>query len=82
MGYNPLSSSGLGLGKDGTGIAQPIETNVYSPGVGLGAEGGKRGDAIIEAERETRGGEAGYRGFVERVREGAKARYENLREGE
>lgn len=78
MGYDPSSSAGKGLGRDGSGIAEPIKTEVYAPGVGLGAEGGRRGDAIAEAEGNTRDGESGYKGFVERVREGARGRYERL----
>lgn len=73
MGYE-----GKGLGRDGSGIAEPIKTDVYAPGVGLGAEGGRRGDAVEEAAGNTRDGADGYKGFVERVREGARGRYDRM----
>ncbi len=56
-------------------MTTPIETNMYVQGVGLGAAGGKVGDAVLEAERNTGGG---YRAFQERTREGAKERFERL----
>jgi hypothetical protein len=70
-------SAGQGLGAQGSGIMQPIATDVYVQGVGLGAEGGKRGDAIEEAERQTKGG---YEAFLARTKDGAKARFESLKE--
>jgi RNA-binding protein 5/10 len=71
-------SAGQGLGAQGTGMMTPIATDVYAQGVGLGAEGGKRGNAIVEAERNTKGG---YEAFLERTKDGAKARFESLKEG-
>ncbi|KAM3068477.1 hypothetical protein ACMFMF_009294 [Clarireedia jacksonii] len=71
MGWNV----GEGLGAQGTGRKEAIQTELYTQGVGLGAEGGKAGDAVKEAERETRGG---YKAFVGRTREKAKERYESL----
>jgi hypothetical protein len=52
-----------------------IQTDMYVAGVGLGAEGGKRGDAVKEAERMTKGGGGG---FAERTREGARERFEKM----
>lgn len=74
MGYNP--SSGLGLGASGTGRTGPIAQDVYVAGVGLGAAGGKVGDAVEEAERNTRGD---YGGFLARTREGARERWESMK---
>ena len=68
-------SAGEGLGATGSGMTKPIATEMYVQGVGLGAEGGKVGDAVEEAERATRGG---YGGFLERTREGAKERFERM----
>ena len=68
-------SAGEGLGATGTGRTAPIATDMYVQGVGLGAQGGKVGDAIEEAERMTKGG---YGGFLERTREGAKERFERM----
>lgn len=48
-------SAGQGLGADNSGTAAPIETALYAQGVGLGAAGGKMGDAVEEAERLTKG---------------------------
>jgi RNA recognition motif-containing protein len=71
MGYTP----GAGLGATGTGLTTPIAQDVYVAGVGLGAQGGKVGDAVEEAERNTKGG---YGGFLAKTREGARERYERL----
>ena len=71
MGWN----SGEGLGAQGTGMTAPIQTDVYAAGVGLGAEGGKLGDANEEADRNTKGG---YAEFVERAKDKAKERYLNM----
>ena len=68
-------SEGAGLGAQGTGMVAPVATDMYVQGVGLGAQGGKVGDAAKEAERNTRGG---YEGFAERTREGAKQRFERM----
>ena len=38
-------SAGEGLGAQGTGMTAPIATDMYVQGVGLGAQGGKIGDA-------------------------------------
>lgn len=66
--------AGQGLGATGSeGTTGPIATDLYAAGVGLGHASSKVGDAVKEAERMTKGGSAGY---VEKVRDGAKARYE------
>lgn len=68
-------SAGEGLGAQGTGMTAPIATDMYVQGVGLGAQGGKIGDAAGEAERNTRGD---YGEFLERTREKAKERFEKM----
>lgn len=69
-------SSGQGLGAQGEGMTAPIATDLYIAGVGLGAEGGKVGDAAEEAARSTRGG---YSEFLERTRDKAKERFESMK---
>ena len=68
-------AAGEGLGATGKGMTAPIATEMYVQGVGLGAQGGKMGDAVEEAERNTKGG---YEGFLERTRDKAKERFEKL----
>lgn len=68
-------SAGSGLGAQGTGIAAPIATDVYAQGVGLGAQGGKLGDASEEAARNTRGR---YDEFLEKTKDLARERYERM----
>ena len=70
-------TSGQGLGAQGEGMRAPIATEIYAAGVGLGAEGGKVGDAVEEAARETKG--SGYEGFLERGRERARGRFEAMK---
>lgn len=65
-------SAGKGLGAQGNGVTAPIATEMYVQGVGLGAQGGKIGDALEEAERNTKGG---YHGFLERTKDKAKERF-------
>ncbi|KIX06174.1 uncharacterized protein Z518_04148 [Rhinocladiella mackenziei CBS 650.93] len=74
MGY----TTGQGLGASGEGMTAPISQNIYVAGVGLGAQGGKVGDALEEAERNTRGD---YDAFAEKTREGARERYARLGQG-
>ena len=69
-------SAGKGLGAQGTGMTAPIATDMYVQGVGLGAQGGKLGDAVDEAERNTKGG---YSEFLERTKDKAKERFESMR---
>lgn len=68
-------TAGEGLGAQGTGMTTAIQTNLYSQGVGLGAEGGKLGDALEEADRNTKGN---YRDFIDKTRDKAKERYESM----
>ncbi|KAK2782316.1 hypothetical protein FQN52_000961 [Onygenales sp. PD_12] len=68
-------SAGTGLGAEGSGMTAPITTDLYVQGVGLGAQGGKVGDAVQEAGRNTRGR---YDEFLEKTKEGARERYERL----
>jgi hypothetical protein len=68
-------SAGSGLGAQGTGVTAPIAPEVYAQGVGLGAQGGKLGDAADEANRNTRGR---YDEFLERTKDLARERYERL----
>lgn len=68
-------SVGQGLGASGGLAAAPIATDLYVAGVGLGAVGGKLGDAVEEAGRATRGD---YGEFAQRVKDKARERYESL----
>ncbi|KAJ6085535.1 hypothetical protein N7499_005164 [Penicillium canescens] len=68
-------SEGSGLGAQGTGLTAPIATEVYAQGVGLGAHGGKLGDATEEAGRNTRGR---YDEFLEKTKNNARQRYEQI----
>lgn len=68
-------SAGTGLGAQGSGMTAPLTTDAYVQGVGLGAEGGKIGDATVEAARNTRGR---YDEFLARTKEGARERYDKL----
>lgn len=68
-------TAGQGLGADGSGRTQTIETHAYQQGVGLGAEGGNLGDATEVAERQTKGG---YKGYVDSVQEKARERYNKM----
>jgi hypothetical protein len=70
-------SEGQGLGAQGTGMKAPIATDLYAEGVGLGAVGGKIGDAVEEAEKRTQNS---YGAFLEKTRDGARDRYENMKE--
>lgn len=65
-------TAGEGLGAERTGRTDVIATDVYAAGVGLGAEGGKLGDAAIEAARKTKDD---YTDFVEVTRNKARERY-------
>ena len=69
-------SAGEGLGAQGTGRTETIATDMYVQGVGLGAQGGKIGNAIDEAERNTK---SDYGDFLERTKDKAKARFESMK---
>ncbi|KAI2470149.1 hypothetical protein F4781DRAFT_391920 [Annulohypoxylon bovei var. microspora] len=68
-------STGEGLGAEGGGRTNIIETTAYAPGVGLGAEGGKIGDAVEEATRATKND---YADFVSKAKDKARERYEQM----
>lgn len=68
-------SEGSGLGAQGTGVTAPIATELYAQGVGLGAKGGKIGDAVEEAGRKTRGR---HDEFLEKTKETARQRFDEL----
>ncbi|KAI9800719.1 MAG: hypothetical protein M1833_003135 [Piccolia ochrophora] len=68
-------SGGMGLGAEGTGMTAPVTQDMYVAGVGLGAQGGKLGDAVDEAGRNTKHDHAE---FLERTREKAKERFKQL----
>lgn len=68
-------SVGEGLGAQGTGRTEAIKTELYSQGVGLGAEGGKLGDAAEEAHRQTK---SSYADFLSKAKDKAKERFESL----
>ena len=68
-------STGQGLGATGEGRMAAIETEMYVQGVGLGASGGKVGDAVEEAGRNTKGD---YGDWVEKGRDRARERFEKL----
>ncbi|OIW31384.1 hypothetical protein CONLIGDRAFT_573335 [Coniochaeta ligniaria NRRL 30616] len=66
-------TAGEGLGASGDGRTEAVGAEVYVPGVGLGAEGGKLGDASEEAAKKMVPGD-----FVEKTRERARERFERL----
>lgn len=68
-------TAGEGLGAQGTGRKEAIVTEAYAQGIGLGAQGGKIGDAIEEADRSTRGS---YADFVNKSKEKAKERFQGM----
>jgi RNA-binding protein 5/10 len=68
-------AAGEGLGAQGTGMKTAIATEMYVQGVGLGAEGGKVGDAMVEAERNTR---SDYSDFLRQTKDKAKERFDRL----
>lgn len=63
---------GEGLGAHSAGRTAPIATELYVPGVGLGALGGRMGDAAEAADRNTR---SSYSDFLEKTKEKAKERF-------
>ncbi|CAK3783452.1 hypothetical protein DOTSEDRAFT_160857 [Lecanosticta acicola] len=79
-GMAMLKKSGWKAGEplgSGDGIVQPIETNMYQAGVGLGHESSKIGDAVAEARRFTQAGNGGG-GFIEKTKEVFKDRFEKM----
>lgn len=71
MGY----TGGSGLGATGEGMTVPLQQDVYAAGVGLGAQGGKLGDAVEQAERNTKGD---YGDWVAQGRDKMRERYKNM----
>jgi RNA-binding protein 5/10 len=69
-------TEGQGLGAQGSGNIAPIAQNVYADRVGIGAAGGKLGDAVEEAERRTKDD---YGSFLDKTREGARGRFEAMK---
>lgn len=67
--------TGAGLGANGEGRTEAIETNAYQEGVGLGAEGSNLGDAAERAGRQTRGG---YAEYLSSVQDKARERYNKM----
>ncbi|EME86583.1 uncharacterized protein MYCFIDRAFT_77572 [Pseudocercospora fijiensis CIRAD86] len=63
---------GKGLGS-GDGIAAPIEQLSYAAGVGLGHESSKKGDAIEQAAKSTRGDD-----FLEQTKNVARERFSRM----
>ncbi len=68
-------TAGQGLGAEGTGRTEAITTELYAQGVGLGAVGGKVGDAVEEANRQTGGS---YGDWVKNVKDKARGRFESM----
>jgi RNA recognition motif-containing protein len=68
-------TAGEGLGAQGTGRTDAITTELYAQGVGLGAQGGKVGDAAEEAQRQTKGN---YADFLNKTKDKAKERFDSL----
>ncbi|KAF9765915.1 hypothetical protein IL306_001717 [Fusarium sp. DS 682] len=68
-------STGAGLGANGDGRTEVIETSAYQEGVGLGAEGGNLGDAAQLAERKTKNS---YADYVNTVQDRARERYNKM----
>ncbi|TAQ85482.1 hypothetical protein B7494_g6193 [Chlorociboria aeruginascens] len=68
-------TAGEGLGAQGAGRTTVIPTELYNQGVGLGAQGGKVGDALEEAKRQTKGS---YADFLNKTKDKAKERFESL----
>lgn len=67
-------SAGQGLGAEGTGRIEAIATELYAAGVGLGAQGGKVGDAVEEANKATG---STYADFLEQGKQKARQRFED-----
>ena len=56
-------------------MTAPISQDVYVAGVGLGAQGGRVGDAVEEAEKNTKGD---YATWAASVKQGARERYSRM----
>ncbi|THG99730.1 hypothetical protein EW026_g2654, partial [Hermanssonia centrifuga] len=60
-------TEGTGLGTDGEGRVEPIQTAIYAQGVGLGASKGKEIGKYAD----------GYSGYVHMAQDAARERYNN-----
>lgn len=69
-------TTGKGLGANGEGRTEVIETNAYQEGVGLGAEGGKLGDAAELAQKRTTNS---YAEYLSSAQDKARERYDRLK---
>jgi hypothetical protein len=67
-------SEGQGLGA-GNGRTAPIEQNMYAAGVGLGHESSRKGDAIEEANRLTKGEGSS---FADATKNAARQRFHDM----
>ena len=68
-------TAGEGLGATGSGRVDAITPELYSQGVGLGAAGGKLGDATEAAHEQTK---STYADFLNKTKDKAKERYQSL----
>lgn len=68
-------AQGEGLGAQGSGPTQALSANAYREGVGLGAEGGKLGDAHEVAESRTKDS---YASYVAAAQDKARERYKQM----
>lgn len=68
-------TAGQGLGAEGTGRTEAISTELYAQRVGLGAAGGKVGDAVEEANKATG---STYADFLQKGKDKTRERFENM----
>lgn len=68
-------TAGSGLGAQGEGLTEALTANAYKGGVGLGAEGGKLGDAAQVAESQT---VDSYSSYLTAAQKKARERYNQL----
>ncbi|KAJ6446804.1 G-patch domain-containingprotein [Purpureocillium lavendulum] len=68
-------SKGEGLGATGDGLTEALTASAYKEGVGLGAEGGKLGDAQEVAEGRTKDS---YASYVSAAQDRARERYKQM----
>ncbi|EQK98945.1 D111/G-patch protein [Ophiocordyceps sinensis CO18] len=68
-------TTGSGLGAQGEGLTEALTANAYKSGVGLGAAGGKLGDAAEIAEGQT---VDGYSSYLTAAQKKARERYNQL----